>query len=355
MLGGSALFENPLLSERHVQRGRTMRGVEFSELRAFASIAEHGSFAKAATQLGVSRSMLSQSLRALEERLKVRLMNRTTRSVSLTDAGNRLLARVRPALGELTSAVDEARSQQSHPAGLLKLVVQPPVASFLIEPILAPFMAAFPGVRLDVKVVKMPADIVREGFDAGIRLGEQIERDMIAVRVMEAPKFLVVGSPEYLKHHPAPKTPYDLRQHDCIRNRLPNGTIFGWQFEKKRKALQLNVDGRLIVNDIELSIRAVLDGAGLAYLLYDYISQPVEEGRLVPLLEDWSPPLSGFYLYYSSRRQIGAPLQAFIKFLADDSRRRGVAKSNLPGMRIYPNYRLVGSKPRGSVGRSAAK
>src|SRR5579863_9068371 len=185
-LSGSALFENPLLSERHVQRGRTMRGVEFSELRAFASIAEHGSFAKAATQLGVSRSMLSQSLRALEERLKIRLMNRTTRSVSLTDAGNRLLARVRPALGELTSAVEEARSQQSHPAGLLKLIVQPPVASFLIGPILAPFMAAFPGVRIDVKVVKMPADIVREGFDAGIRLGEQIERDMIAVRVMEA-------------------------------------------------------------------------------------------------------------------------------------------------------------------------
>lgn len=323
-----------------------MRGVEFSELTAFASIAEHGSFAKAATQLGLSRSMLSQSLRALEERLKIRLMNRTTRSISLTDAGNRLLARVRPALGELTSAVAEARTLQSHPAGLLRLVVQPPVASFLIGPILARFMAAFPGIRLDVKVVKMPADIVREGFDAGIRLGEQIERDMIAVRVMEAPRFLVAGSPEYLMHHQPPKTPYDLRQHDCIRNRLPNGTIFGWQFEKKRKSLQINVNGRLVVNDIELSIRAVLDGVGLAYLLYDYIGQHVEEGRLVPLLEDWSPPLSGFYLYYSSRRQIGTPLQAFIEFLGEEARRRGVAKSNLPGMRIYPNYRLIGSKPR---------
>jgi DNA-binding transcriptional LysR family regulator len=323
-----------------------MRGVEFSELTAFASIAEHRSFAKAAGQLGLSRSMLSQSLRALEERLKVRLMNRTTRSVSLTDAGNRLLTRIRPMLAGLTSAVEEARTLQHHPTGLLRLVVQPPVATFLIEPVMARFMAEFPGIRLDVKVVKMPADIVRDGFDAGIRLGEQIERDMIALRVMEAPKFLVVGSPAYLAHRAAPKTPYELKQHDCIRNRLPNGSIFGWQFEKSRKSFQLNVDGRLVVNDIGLSIRAVLDGLGLAYLLEDYIREHVMEGRLIALLEDWSPRLSGFYLYYSSRRQMGAPLQAFIHYLAAESKQRGLAKSNLPGERIYPNYKLVGSRSR---------
>jgi DNA-binding transcriptional LysR family regulator len=323
-----------------------MRGTEYAELAAFAAIAEQHSFAKAATRLGVTRSTLSQNLRALEERLGVRLMNRTTRSVSLTEAGERLLARVRPAIGELASAVDQARNFQHHPAGLLRLVVQPPVASFLIGPMLARFLSEYPGVRVDVAIVKMPADIIKEGFDAGIRLGEQIERDMIALRVMDAPKFLVVASPDYLAHHPAPDTPRDLQSHDCIRNRLPNGTIFGWQFEKDRRAVQVNVDGRLIVDDIDLSIRAVLDGIGLAYLLRDYVDHHIAEGRLVPLLEDWSPRLSGFYLYYSSRRQLSGPLQALIAFLTTESKRRGLRRSNLPGPRIYPNFRLIGSKDR---------
>ena len=323
-----------------------MRGSEFAELAAFAAIAEHHSFAKAATRLGVTRSTLSQNLRALEARLGVRLINRTTRSVSLTEVGERLLARVRPAIGELATAVDQARNFQHHPAGLLRLVVQPPVASFLIGPILARFLSEYPGVRVDVAIVKMPADIISEGFDAGIRLGEQIERDMIALRVMDEPKFLVVASPDYLAHHPAPTTPRDLQSHDCIRNRLPNGTIFGWQFEKNRRAVQVNVDGRLIVDDIDLSIRAVLDGIGLAYLLRDYVDHHIAEGRLVPLLEDWSPHLSGFYLYYSSRRQLSGPLQALTGFLTTESKRRGLRRSNLPGPRIYPNFRLIGSKDR---------
>jgi DNA-binding transcriptional LysR family regulator len=317
--------------------------MEFAELAAFAAIAEHRSFAKAATRLGVTRSTLSQNLRALEERLGVRLMNRTTRSVALTEAGERLLARVRPALGELASAIDQTREVQKGPAGLLRLVVQPPVASFLIGPILGRFLARYPAMRLDVAVVKMPNDIVKDGFDAGIRLGEQIERDMIALRVMEEPEFLVVASPEYLAHHDAPRTPRDLQHHDCIRNRLPNGTIFGWQFEKNRRAVQAVVDGRLVVNDIELSIRAALDGVGLAYLLRHYVQEHIAAGRLVPLLEDWSPRLSGFYLYYSSRRQLSGPLQALVDFLLAESKRRGVARSNSPGPKIYPNFRLIGS------------
>lgn len=320
-----------------------MRGVEFAELAAFAAIAEQRSFAKAAVRLGLSRSTLSQTLRALEERLGVRLLNRTTRSVSLTDAGERLLGRVRPALGELTSAVAEVRDGRDHPAGLLRLVVQPPVATFLIGPILARFLSEYPGVRVDVSVVKMPADIIKDGFDAGIRFGEQIERDMIAMRVMDEARFLVVASPDYLTRHAAPKAPRDLQQHDCIRNRLPNGTIFGWQFEKNGKAVQANVGGRLIVDDIELSVRAVLDGVGLAYLLYDYVSEPIADGRLVPLMEDWSPRMSGFFLYYSSRRQLSGPLQAFIAFMMAEAKRRGLARSMLPRSRIYPNYRLVGA------------
>src|SRR5579871_2034254 len=269
-----------------------MRGTQFAEMSAFAAIAEQRSFAKAATVLGIGRSTLSQNLRSLEERLGVRLLNRTTRSVSLTEAGARLLDRVRPALGELHAAIDELGDYRQGPTGTLRLVVQPPVASLMIGPMLARFMGEHPGVALDVAVVKMPGDIVGEGFDAGIRIGEQVERDMIAMRVMGEARFLVVGAPDYLARHPRPKTPRDLRHHDCIRNRLPNGAIFGWDFQKNGRAMHAAVEGRLVVNDIDLSIRAVLDGLGLAYLLQDYIATDIAAGRLVPVLEDWTPRMS---------------------------------------------------------------
>jgi DNA-binding transcriptional LysR family regulator len=323
-----------------------MRGAEFAEMSAFAAIAEQRSFAKAATQLGIGRSTLSQNLRALEERLGVRLLNRTTRSVSLTEAGARFLARVRPSLVELNAAVGEVADYRRSPTGLLRLVVQPPVATLLVEPILVRFLREYPGIQLDVAVVKMPADIVSEGFDAGIRIGEQIDRDMIAMRVMGEARFLVVASPDYLARHPQPKTPRDLRHHDCIRNRLPNGAIFGWDFEKNGKVLHTAVEGRLIVNDIELSIRAVRDGLGLAYLLYDYVAADLQAGRLVPLLEDWSPRLSGFFLYHSSRRQVTGPLQALITFLKAESVRRGVAPAMPPNIGVYPSHRLAGKSRR---------
>ncbi len=323
-----------------------MRGAEFAEMSAFAAIAELRSFGKAAMQLGIGKSTLSQNLRSLEERLGVRLLNRTTRSVSLTEAGARLLARVRPSLVELNAAVDEIANYQKSPTGLLRLVVQPPVATLLIEPILARFLREYPGIQLDVAVVKMPADIASEGFDAGIRIGEQIDRDMIAMRVMGEARFLVVASPDYLTHRPRPKTPRDLRQHDCIRNRLPNGAIFGWDFEKNNKVLHISVEGRLIVNDIELSIRAVRDGLGLAYLLYDYVSADLKAGRLVPLLEEWSPRLSGFFLYYSSRRQVTGPLQALIAFLKAEAAWRGVAPAVPPSAGVYPSHRLAGKSRR---------
>jgi DNA-binding transcriptional LysR family regulator len=323
-----------------------MRGTQFAEMSAFAAIAEQKSFSKAATLLGIGRSTLSQNLRSLEERLGVRLLHRTTRSVSLTEAGVRLLARVRPALDELTAAAGEATDQRGMPKGLLRLVVQPPVATFMIVPMLARFMRAYPGIQVDVAVVKMPGDIIRDGFDAGIRLGEQVERDLIATRVMGEARFLVVGSPDYLAGHPAPKSPRDLRDHDCIRNRLPNGAIFGWDFAKSGRVVHAAVAGRLIVNDIDLSIRAVLDGLGLAYLLRDYIASDITAGRLVPVLEDWTPSMSGFFLYYSSRRRTTAPLQAFIAFVKDEAKQRGVAPSTPPRAGVRPNYRLVGAARR---------
>jgi DNA-binding transcriptional LysR family regulator len=323
-----------------------MRGAEFAEMSAFAAIAEQRSFAKAAAQLGLGKSTLSQNLRSLEERLGVRLLNRTTRSVSLTEAGARLLARVGPSLVELNAAVDEVANHRQSPTGLLRLVVQPPVATLLIEPILARFLWEYPGVQMDVAVVKMPADIVAEGFDAGIRIGEQIDRDMIAMRVMGEGRFLVVASPDYVAGHPKPKTPRDLHHHDCIRNRLPNGAVFGWNFEKNGKVLHISVEGRLIVNDIELSIRAVRDGLGLAYLLYDYVAADLKAGRLVPLLEDWSPRVSGFFLYHSSRRQITGPLQALITFLKAEAVRRGVTPAMPPSVGVYPTHRLAGKSRR---------
>ena len=323
-----------------------MRGAEFAEMSAFAAIAEQRSFAKAAILLGIGRSTLSQNLRALEERLGVRLLNRTTRSVSLTAAGARLLARVGPSLVELNAAVDELADYRQSPTGLLRLVVQPPVATLLIEPILARFLCEYPGIQLDVAVVKMPADIASEGFDAGIRLGEQIDRDMIAMRVMGEVRFRVVASPDYLARHPQPRSPRDLRHHDCIRNRLPNGAIFGWDFEKNGKVLHTAVEGRLIVDDIDLSIRAVRDGLGLAYLLHDYVATDLQTGRLVPLLEDWSPRLSGFFLYHSSSRQVTGPLQALITFLKADAARRGVAPATPPSAGVYPTHRLAGKSRR---------
>ncbi len=323
-----------------------MRGMEFTEISAFVAVAEHRSFSRAATQLGIGRSTLSQNLRTLEERLGVRLLNRTTRSVSLTEAGTRLLARIRPSLVELDAAVSELADYRQAPSGLLRIAVQPPVATLLIEPMLARFFREYPGIQLDIAVIKMPADIVAEGFDAGIRFGEQIERDMITMRVMGEGRFLVVASPDYLARHPPPKTPRDLRHHDCIRNRLPNGAIFGWDFQKNGRALHAAVEGRLIVNDIELSLRAVRDGLGLAYLLYDYIAADLKAGRLVPLLEDWSPRLSGFFLYYSSGRQLTAPLRAFITFLKAEAVRRGVAPATPPSAGVSPSHRLVGRSRR---------
>ena len=315
-------------------------------MSAFTAIAEQRSFAKAATQLGIGRSTLSQNLRALEERLGVRLLNRTTRSVSLTEVGARLLARVRPSLIELKAAVDELGNYQPSPTGMLRLAVQPPVATFLIEPILARFMHEYPGVQLDIAVIKMPGDIVNEGFDAGIRLGEQIDHDMITMRVVGEARFLVVASPDYLKKHSRPRTLRDLRHHECIRNRLPNGAIFGWDFERNGRRLRAPVEGRLIVNDIELSIRAVRDGLGLAYLLHDYVATDLKSGRLVPLLEEWSPSLSGFFLYHPSRRQVSGPLQALITFLKGEASRRGVSPAVPPSAGVYPSHRLVGRSRR---------
>ncbi|MGB7260063.1 MAG: LysR family transcriptional regulator [Pseudolabrys sp.] len=322
-----------------------MRGSDFTEMSAFAAVAEQRSFARAAKQLGLARSTLSQNLRSLEERLGLRLLNRTTRSVSLTEAGERLLIRLRPALNELAAATIDLHALRKGASGLLRLVVQPPVATLLMGPLVGRFLEQYPDITLEVSVARMPADIVKSGVDAGIRFGEQVDRDMIAMRVMNEARFVVVGSPKYFARYPVPKTPNDLQHQNCIRSTLPNGTVFGWEFQKKNRRIHAKVDGKLIIDDIDLSIQAVLGGAGLAYLLHDYIAADIARGRLVTVLEDWTPRLSGFFLYYSSRKQMTPALRALIEFLKNETKKRGISPGTAPRARISRNYVLLSREP----------
>jgi DNA-binding transcriptional LysR family regulator len=271
--------------------------------------------------------------------------------VSLTEAGERLLRRVRPALAELDAASEELDGFRKGPSGLLRIVVQPPVASLLMGPLLGQFLKEYPDITLDLSVVRMPTDIVSAGFDAGIRLGEQVDRDLIAIRVMNEARFVVVATPKYLARRPAPRAPKDLENHNCIRSMLPNGTVFGWEFQKGNRRVHAKVNGSLIVDDIDLSIQAVLGGVGLAYLLYDYVAADVARGRLVTVLEDWTPSLSGFFLYYSNRKQMTPALRALIDFLKIETKKRGISPMAPPSTRISRNYLLVGKGPRKAVPR----
>ena len=301
-------------------------------MAAFALVAEHKSFAKAAVELGVSRSALSHSMRTLEERLGVRLLNRTTRSVAPTDAGERLLARLRPALDEIGAAVDEMNAQKDLPAGALRLTLLPLATRTVVAPILGRFMAAYPAIKVEISSDGALRDIVRERFDAGICPGERVERDMVVVPVSGPIRMSVVASPAYLARKGTPRTPRDLHAHDCIRLRLPSsGGLFPWRFASARRGaeaagtetFEVAVDGRLIVNDTDLMVQAALDGIGIAYMAGDALDAAVADGRLVHLLDEWMPALTGLYLYYPNRRQVPRPLRAFIDFLKAERRATG--------------------------------
>jgi DNA-binding transcriptional LysR family regulator len=297
-----------------------MRDIGFAEMSAFAEVASLQSFAKAADRLGVSRSTLSETIRGIEEKLGVRLLNRTTRSVAPTEAGERLLARLAPILGDFRAALDSVNEFRSSPAGQLRLTIPPPAAPLLIEPLMARFLAAHPKITLEVSADGTLRDIVRERFDAGIRIGQRIDRDMIALPVGSELCVAAVAAPTYLEAHPRPLKPQDLQAHNCIRLRFPSGVINPWTFEKAGRKVEVAVTGNLIVNDDPMQRRAALDGIGIAYTVWEFVAPDVQGGRLVRLLEDWTPRLPGFYLYYPSRRQIPAPLQAFVDFLKKERR-----------------------------------
>ncbi len=287
----------------------------FAAMTAFVAVAEHASFAKAARQLGVSRSTLSTTIRGLEERLGVRLLNRTTRSVALTEVGERFLAGLRPALDSFEAAVEAINIFRDKPTGHLRLTVPRPASKQLIEPIVTKFLAAHPGVTLEVVTDSALTDIVRDRFDAGIRPGHRVEQDMIAVRIGDDARPMIVASPDYLAHHPRPKVPGDLQDHNCFRQRFASGVIHRWSFEKRGKSVEVAVTGSLISSEADLAIRAALDGLGIARVPAIYVESHIASKRLVPLLEDWTPRSVGFFLYYPSRRQMPAALQALINAL----------------------------------------
>jgi len=293
-----------------------MRRTRFAELSTFVAVADHGSFTKAAAQLGLSTSSISQSVRGLEERLGVRLLNRTTRSVSPTEAGEQMLTRLRPLLDEIDAAVDETNTFRDTPAGHLRLTVSPPVASFVLSPLLPKFLAQYPDVVVDVSVDAALTDIVAGRFDAGIRVGRLVARDMIAVRISDPLRFVVAASPHYLARHRRPESPKDLRAHNCIKLRFPGGTFLPWQFAIDDEIRDIDVEGSLIATDPNLLVRAAADGIGVLYAMQKFAAPLIAAGQLVPLLETWMPPPSGgFCLYYPTRRQNPASLRALIDFL----------------------------------------
>ena len=289
---------------------------DLDDLAAFAAVARLGSFARAATERGVSASALSHTLRGLEERLGVRLLNRTTRSVGVTAAGERLLAQLGPALAAVDEALAALREERDEPSGPLRINVSRIAAFLCVAPVLRRFTDTYPAVQLEVCVDDGLADIVRGGFDAGIRLGESLQADMVAVRVGGELRAAVVASPDYLQRHGTPGTPQDLAGHACIRYRhITAGTLYRWEFGEGASAVEVAVEGPLTVNDADLAAAAALEGLGLAYVLDPRVLDLVAAGRLVRVLDDWCPPFPGFHLYHPSRRQAPAALRALIVML----------------------------------------
>ncbi|HLL28400.1 MAG TPA: LysR family transcriptional regulator [Xanthobacteraceae bacterium] len=292
-----------------------MRGTQFAELNAFVAVAERGNFTKAATHLRISPATLSQTIRELEERLGVRLLNRTTRSVALTEAGERLLMRLRPVLDDYEAAIDSVNTFRDKPAGLIRITMPPVPATWLVGPSLPGFLAQYPDIRVEISVTTELVDIVANHFDAGIRLGRRLERDMIAIKLGEL-RFAVVAAPDYLAHHARPMTPQDLQQHNCIRFRLASGAFLPWRFNIEGNDTEVEVEGSLIINSVDFASRAVQDGVGLMYAPVEYVMKDIAEGRLVEVLKDWMPAVpDNYFLYYPSRRQQPVALKALIDFL----------------------------------------
>ena len=281
-----------------------MRRGELGDLAAFLAVAEEQSFTRAAAKLGTSQSSLSHTVRRLESRLGLRLLTRTTRSVATTEAGDRLIETLRPALAEIDGRLIALTELREKPAGTIRLTAGEHAAESILLPALARLLPHYPDIKVEISVDLSLTDIVTERFDAGIRLGEQVAKDMIAVPVGPEMRMAVVGSPAYFARHSVPKTPQQLAGHACINLRLPTrGGLYAWEFEKGGRALNVRVEGQLVFNTAAMIRRAALAGSGLACVLEDSVQAAIDDGRLVRVLGDWCPPFAGYHLYYPSRRQ----------------------------------------------------
>lgn len=297
-----------------------MRGAEYAELAAFVAVAQERSFRRAATRLGLSPSALSHTIRELEERLGAKLLNRTTRSVAPTDAGLSLFNRLAPAFSDIAGAVEAVSAFRDRPSGTVRLNLPRLAAVIVLAPAFGHFARAYPDVRLELTVDDSLTDIVAGGFDAGIRLGERVHQDMVAVRVTPDLRVAVIGAPGYFASKDRPHTPHDLRHHACINYRwTENGALYRWKFEREGEALDVIVEGPLTLNDTDLILAAALDGVGLGYLLERRVAGHLATGQLVRVLDEWCPPFSGFFLYYPGRRQMPPALRALIDFLQGSS------------------------------------
>jgi len=275
-----------------------------NDILAFLAVARDRSFTRAAAKLGVSQSALSHTIRGLEARLGLRLLARTTRSVAPTEAGERLLRALGPRFDEIEAELAELSELRDKPAGTIRITSGEHAAQAILWPALAKLLPRYPDIKVELNIDYGLTDIVAERYDAGVRLGEQVAKDMIAVRIGPDFRMAVVGAPSYFARRPKPKHPQDLTGHDCINIRLPTyGSIYAWEFEKRGRALKVRIEGQLVFNNIALRVNAALAGLGLAYLSEDQVQEHVAEGRLVRVLGDWCPPFSGYHLYYPSRRQ----------------------------------------------------
>jgi DNA-binding transcriptional LysR family regulator len=292
------------------------RRANANDLLAFLAVARERSFTKAAAKLGVSQSALSHTVRGLESRLGLRLLTRTTRSVSPTQAGERLLENVAPRFEEIEAELDALTELRDKPAGTIRISATEHSARAVLWPALAKFLPSYPDIKVEINVEQALIDIVAQRYDAGVRSGEMVAKDMIAVRIGPDLRVAVAGAPSYFAKRPAPKTPQDLTGHDCINLRLPTyGGLYAWEFEKGGRKLNVRVEGQLILNNTSQMLEAALAGFGLAYVPEDAAQPHLDKGSLTRVLEDWCPPYSGYHLYYPSRRQPSAAFALLVEAL----------------------------------------
>jgi DNA-binding transcriptional LysR family regulator len=295
-----------------------MRRASLDDLTAFVAIAQHHSFRAAASQLGVTPSALSHSMRLLEERLGMRLLHRTTRSVSPTDAGLRLFDRLRPAMDQIGDALEDLNQERSRPFGRLRIYAVHLAAVAVMAPVWKRFLSSYPDIQLELDVGEMSVDIVARGFDAGIGPQDRAAADMIAVRVTGPLKVAVVGAPSYFAKYRPPRTPEDLANHHCVQYRVRgDGPLLEWSFERAGKSRKFSPDGRVTVNNLSLAVRAAVDGLGLVYTVESEVGPYLRSGQLLRVLEDWSPSFEGLVLYYPGHRQVPAALRALIDMLRE--------------------------------------